>query len=90
MALLGYYPEMNQAKPIAQGEVSLSHYGKHYFIKTPLTLKTNRSVTLINVLTSAQLVPQAQHKVGWNEYKVTEKAMESLKNKYNFSYEFLL
>lgn len=90
MSLLGYYPEMGEAKPVAQGSISLSHYGKHYFIKTPLKLKESRSVKLINVLKPEQLVPGAQHLVGWNEYKVTCAAMDKLKEQYNFSYEMLL
>ena len=30
--LQGYRPEMGEARPTAQIEAQLSHYGKHYFL----------------------------------------------------------
>ena len=44
--LATYYPEMGEAKPLAQIEASLGHYGKHYFLRTPLTL-SGRGVELL-------------------------------------------
>lgn len=85
----GYYPEMNEAKPVAEIEANLSHYGKHYFLTTRLSL-SGRGVEFLGTLTSARLVPQAQHKVGMNEYKVTVAAFEKIAAKYSVSRELLL
>lgn len=89
MALQVYTPELGQEKPEAQIEAQLSHYGKHYFIKTPLDLK-GQGITFLGELTSEQLVPQAQHKIGWKEYKVTTRAFRKLCEKYAVSKEQLL
>lgn len=77
MALKTYYPEMNETKPAAAFEASLSHYGRHYFVKTPRTLK-GRGIVFLNTLKPSDLVPQAQEKVGWNEYKLTIAAFDTL------------
>lgn len=84
-----YYPEMKEAKPVAEIEARLSHYGKHYFLTTRLTL-TGRGVSLINTLTAEQLVPQAQHKVGMHEYKVTESAFAKISAEHSVSMELSL
>ena len=34
-----YTPEMGERKPEVKMEASLSYYGKHYFVDTPLELK---------------------------------------------------
>ena len=34
-----YTPEMGERKPETVMEAQLSHYGKHYYINTPLELK---------------------------------------------------
>lgn len=88
MAIIPYWPEMQQAKPEAQGEVSYGYRGKHY-IKTPLTLK-GRGITHIGVLTANSLAERAQHKAGWNEYVVTRRALDTLSEKFTFSRECLL
>lgn len=87
--MVGFYPEMGEAKPEAQIEASLGHYGRHWYLKTPLTLK-GRGIKHLRTLSPSDLVPQAQSKVGWHEYKVTEAAFESLKSKHRISVEFLL
>ena len=89
MALQTYYPEMNEAKPVAKIEASIGHYGKHYFLKTPLELK-GRGVKLVEVLKASQLTPQAQSKAGWFIYKVTELAFEKIKKDHPVSMEILL
>lgn len=48
-----YTPEMGQRKPEVRMEASLSYYGKHYFVDTPLELK-GRGITEI---TRAALPP---------------------------------
>lgn len=88
MSFQTYYPEMSQAKPEnVVGEVSLSHYGKHYFVKTPLELK-GRGIVLEDVYTAENCNNPA--KVGWRRYKVTLRAMDQLNTRYNFAYELLL
>lgn len=77
-----YYSEMGETKPAnTQIEASLGHYGKHYYIKTPLTLK-GRGIAHLHTLTAEELTPAAQHKAGWHEYKVTLAAMEKLEAAY--------
>lgn len=89
MALLTYHPEMKEQKPEAQIEASMAYNGKHYFLYTPLTL-AGRGVEHLGVYQSKDLVPQAQHKVGWNKYKVTNKAFDRITAEYAVSYEILL
>ena len=86
----GYYPEMSEAKPVAQIEARLAHYGRHYFIKTPLTLK-GRGIEFRGVLTADSLVGGAANRLcGWNEYKVTLNAFEKLEAQYRIASEMLL
>lgn len=87
--LRSYYPEMGEIRPFALIEARLGHYGQHWFLKTPLTLK-GRGIKHIGVLTAERLTPQAQKKAGWNEYKVTEAAFEKLCQQYPVSSESLL
>jgi hypothetical protein len=88
MSFKTHYPEMNQSKPEnVQGEVSLAHYGKHYFVKTPLQLK-GVGVTLEDVYTASNCNNPA--KFGWNRYRVTLRAMEKLNARFDFAYELLL
>ena len=88
MSFQTYYPEMNETKPEnVQGDVSLAHYGRHYFVKTSLELK-GRGVTLEDVYTADNCNNPA--KFGWNRYRVTVKAMEKLNAQYDFAMEFLL
>lgn len=84
----GYHPEMGETRPVAQIHASLSHYGRHYFIKTPLTLK-GRGIEAMGVISADRLVKGSPF-AGWNEYKVTLKAMEKLESQYRISSEMLL
>lgn len=87
---LGYHPEMGEARPVAHMEARLSHYGKHYFVDTPLTLK-GRGIEHLGAYTAARLVGgEKNRRCGWNEYKVTLKAMEKLQATYRISSEMLL
>ena len=86
-----YHPEMGQKKPAAQIEAHLAHYGKHYFLDTPLTLKVGRGVEFLGVYKPEHLTPGAgQRRVGWNKYKVTMRAFEAIREKYAVSLEMLL
>jgi hypothetical protein len=84
-----YFPEMKERKVNAQIEASLSHYGKHYYLTTPLELK-GRGIEFIKTYTSRELTQAAQHKVGHHHYKVTVNAFEKLKQQYSISMERLL
>lgn len=91
MSLRMYHPEMGETKPDAQIEASMSHYGKHYFLRTPLALG-GRGVEYDMTYTAADLipVPAAQRLIGWHRYKVTIKAFERICAQYAVSYEILL
>lgn len=87
-----FHPEMGEKRAAdAVIDASLSHYGKHYFIKTaPHIMLKGRGIKHLNTLTAEQLTPQAQHKVGWHEYKVTIAAFEALCAAHKVSVEQLL
>ena len=71
---------MQESKPVAQIEASLSHHGEHYFCRTGLDLN-GRGITFLGVSMSADgLVVQ-------NRYKVTEAAFQRLCGQYNVSTE---
>lgn len=84
-----YYPEMGQTLPTAQIEATLGHYGRHYYLKTPLKL-AGRGITYRGTLTASDLIPQAHGKIGWHEYKATEAAYRRICAEYTVSRECLL
>ena len=71
-----YTPEMNEAKPEAQIEAHLSHYGRHYFLYTNEELK-GRGVRKIDT----------DNYRGLDRYKVTFKAYEKICQEYEVSEE---
>ena len=78
-----YYPELGDRKPAVKMEASLSFYGTHYFIDTPIELK-GRGI----VEESACWTKGSQKDVeGWKTYRVTKKAFEKLKEQYPISME---
>jgi hypothetical protein len=81
----GYHPEMGETQPVAHMEARLAHYGRHYYVYTPLTLK-GRGVEFKEVFAG---VPGSR-KNGWNVYKVTERAMATLEKLYRVSFTMLL
>jgi hypothetical protein len=88
--LATYYPEMNEVKPAAEIEARLGHYGKHWFIKTKLTLK-GRGIAFIRTLAASDLVmPQGERLIGCHEYKVTEAAFQRICQEHSVSSECLL
>jgi hypothetical protein len=88
MPLLAFYPEMKETKPDAKIEARLSHYGKHYFLDTPLEL-SGRGIIHLGTYTASQL-RQGSYKIGWNQYKVTERAFDKLCEQHDVSYELML
>ena len=83
-----YTPEMGGQKPDCQMEASRGYYGKHWFIDTPLELK-GRGIEFIKKYQEKDFCSK-DHRVGWNEYRVTNRAFEKLKEKYSISQECLL
>lgn len=73
-----YTPEMGETKPECQIEAQLSYGGRHYFLKTRLTLK-GRGITLSSTDDN-----------GFNWYLVTYRSYELLKQQYTISYESCL
>lgn len=85
-----YTPEMGQQEPEGcQMKASLSYYGKHYFIDTPLELK-GRGISFIKKYSARDFVDPNNKKIGWNEYQVTKLAYEKLKKQYAISFECAL
>lgn len=85
MAIISYCPEMGEAKPVdVQGNVTLSHNGKHYFVETPLEL-CGQGISFEETLKSTNLTPLGQYKAGWNVYRVTHRAMKALKAEHSFA-----
>lgn len=81
-----FWPELGDSRPEVKMEASLSYYGKHYFVDTPLDLK-GRGITPVEV----HWVDGCQKALeGWKSYRVTKKAFEALKAKYPISMECLL
>lgn len=81
-----YTPEMGGQKPDCQMEASRGYYGKHWFIDTPLELK-GRGIEFIKKYQEKDFCKSDDHRVGWNEYRVTDRAFEKLKGQYSISQE---
>lgn len=83
-----YTPEMGQSKPDCQIEASLSHYGKHYFLYTPLELKGRG---IVKEEREPSWEPGSRKALEhWMCYRVTTRAFEKLKTQYPISMERLL
>ena len=65
MALHTYTPELGQRKPAHEGTARLSHFGKHYFVRTTLELK-GRGIELQETID------------GVHKYKCTERAFDKI------------
>ena len=87
--IIGYKSEMGEARPAGDIEASLSHSGNHWYVQTALELK-GRGIRLIQTLTSEILTPVGQRKVGWNEYKISESAMDKLQTQYTVTVGMML
>lgn len=84
-----FTPEMGQRKVNCQLEVTIGHYGS-YYIKTPLELK-GQGIKFVQTYTANELVGgSASRLCGWNQYKVTDRAFDKLKQQYSISSERLL
>lgn len=84
-----YTPEMGQKKPDCQMEASRGYYGKHWFIDTPLEIK-GRGIEFVKKYQEKDFCNPEDHRAGWNEYRVTNRAFEILKTKYSISQKCLL
>lgn len=81
-----FTPEMGERRPDVKMEASLSHYGKHYYVSTPLELK-GRGITEQPVTWAKGCRKERE---GWRSYLVTLRAFEKLKAQYPISMERLL
>lgn len=81
------YPELGEKvkKSFIHARYALGKYS----IKTKFDL-SGRGIKYVETLTAANLVPQAQHLVGWKKYYVTPKAFEKLCEQYDVSMEMML
>lgn len=79
-----YTPEMGQKKPDCQMEASRAYYGKHFFIDTPIEIK-GRGIQFIKKYSEKDFTNKTDHRIGWNEYQVTNLAFEKLKEQYTIS-----
>lgn len=79
-----YTPETGQQKPDCQMEASRGYYGKHWYIDTPLSLK-GRGITFLKKYTDNDFYMSGNYRVGWNEYRVTDRAFDKLKEQYTIS-----
>jgi hypothetical protein len=79
-----FTPEMGQRKVNCQMEVTIGHYCS-YYIKTPLELK-GQGITFIQKYAVEGLV-SGSYLIGWNQYKVTDRAYGKLKAQYSISME---
>lgn len=90
MGMHFHYPEMGEKRhEDSQIEASLGHYGKHYYIKTPLALN-GRGIEHLHTLTAADFVDPSNRRIGWHEYRVTLRAMARLAEQYVVTGELLL
>ena len=77
-----YTPEMGEKKPVCQMEASLSHYGHHYFVDTPLELKGRGITKLPDPCWNEGSKKQLE---GWKSYQVTTRAYRKLEEQYTIS-----
>ncbi len=87
--MYNYTPEMGQAKPICQMEAHRAYYGKHWFIDTPAEIK-GRGITFMKKYSERDFCSKDDHRIGWNEYRVTNNAFDKLKTQYSISQECCL
>lgn len=84
-----YYPEMGEKKPAAQIEAALGHYGKHYYLWTPLALK-GRGIVYLETDTEHNHPTPGHYRIGWHRYKVTIRAYERLCHDFSVTAAILL
>ena len=84
-----YTPEMGQSRPDCQMEARRAYYGNHFFVDTPLELK-GRGIKLLRTYGQNDFCQPNDHRIGWNEYQVTKRAFEKLKQQYSISQEVCL
>lgn len=94
MPTYAYTPEMNESKPhhkFYDMEIRRSYDYRYTYIQTPIELK-GRGITKIGTIEAKNYISTAriEYKIGWNEYKVTQKAFDKLEAQYKMVRESLL
>jgi hypothetical protein len=81
-----YHPSTGQRRPIAQ----IEGYGilGNYYLSTPLELK-GKGITFLGKYTDEEAASNSDLHAGWNQYKVTLKAFNKLKEHYAIMTESL-
>ena len=80
-----YYPELGDRRPDCEIEADLAYYGKHYFLETKLDLK-GKGVTFVKKFGADDFKDgENNRKCGWNQYMVTLKAFEKIKQEHAVS-----
>nr|WP_294529221.1 hypothetical protein [uncultured Rhodopila sp.] len=85
--LIGYYPEMGEARPETKIEARLAHYGKHYFLTSSVQL-SGRGVEFLKTIKPGDMTNSRRD--GWHEYKVTLKAFDAICKAHAVACEILL
>lgn len=81
-----YTPELNERRPETKMRARLAHYGKHYFVDTPIELK-GRGITE----KAAHWADGCKEQIeGWRCYLVTARAFEKLTAQYPISMKLYL
>lgn len=57
-------------------EFTLSHYGNHYFLYSPVELAPRRGLEFVKMYTEADMMTA---RVGWRMYKATVKAFDAIR-----------
>ena len=81
-----FTPEMGQRQVNCQMEVTIGHYG-NYFIRTPLELSGQGIRFLMKYAADELFNGRSNRWFAWNQYRVTERALNKLKEQYSISME---
>jgi hypothetical protein len=90
MTIQTFMPEMEQKEPANTQVVAFYCYGKYRVKARPGLVLKGQGVTFIRTETSQTLNEYAQHRIGWNVYDVTFKALHRIAKTLNVSIEQLL
>ncbi len=89
MSVKQYYPEM-QDIPVSKFYARYSAPSNKFYVKSKTMPTFKQGVCGLRQLRSDELVEQAQHFVGWYEYRTTEKAFKRLCSTVDVYLEILL
>jgi len=85
-----YYSEMHTKPEGCEIDATIGYSGKYRLVCPPYIELSGQGIKHYSTYTAETLTPQAQHKVGYRVYYVTDKAFDRLKIKYQIAMELLL